>query len=199
MTGLDKILKQIEDEAAENAASVVNVAKKRAEEIISAANAEAQKKAKEILDKAELDAEDIISRGKSSTFLEIKRLTLLKKQAVIKEIIAEAEKFLSAMPDEEYFGIMLKMIRRFAQNKDGEIAFSERDKKRMPKKFADKIAEVLPSKNIKLKIAERCAACDGGFVLIYGGIEENCTFRALFESAEEQLQDKVSSLLFEKG
>ena len=34
------------------------------------------------------------------------------------------------------------------------------------------------------------------FVLIYGGIEENCTFPALFDAKREQLQDLVHRLLF---
>ena len=37
---------------------------------------------------------------------------------------------------------------------------------------------------------------DGGFVLLYGGIEENCTVRALFDARREALQDQVHALLF---
>ena len=37
---------------------------------------------------------------------------------------------------------------------------------------------------------------DGGFILIYGGIEENCTIRALFDARRETLQDQVHGLLF---
>ena len=37
---------------------------------------------------------------------------------------------------------------------------------------------------------------DGGFVLTYGGIEENCSIDALFDAAHEVLQDKVQEILF---
>ena len=37
---------------------------------------------------------------------------------------------------------------------------------------------------------------DAGFVLTYGGIEENCSFDAIFDSARETLQDKAQELLF---
>ena len=37
---------------------------------------------------------------------------------------------------------------------------------------------------------------NGGFVLTYGGIEENCSIDALFDAAHEVLQDKVQEILF---
>ena len=37
---------------------------------------------------------------------------------------------------------------------------------------------------------------DGGFLLVYGGIEENCTIRAVFDSKREELSDHVNRLLF---
>ena len=39
---------------------------------------------------------------------------------------------------------------------------------------------------------------DGGFVLTYGGIEENCTIKALFDAKREELSDKVNRQLDEK-
>ena len=36
----------------------------------------------------------------------------------------------------------------------------------------------------------------GGFILVYGGIEENCTIRALFDAERDELSDKVHGLLF---
>ena len=36
----------------------------------------------------------------------------------------------------------------------------------------------------------------GGFVLSYGGIEQNCTFKALIDAEREKLTDKVTKVLF---
>ena len=47
-----------------------------------------------------------------------------------------------------------------------------------------------------LKISEEAAEIKNGFVLDFGGIEENCTFDALIDQNIEELQDKVKSLLF---
>ena len=37
---------------------------------------------------------------------------------------------------------------------------------------------------------------DGGFILVYGDIEENCSLEALFAVSKEVLQDKISALIF---
>ena len=37
---------------------------------------------------------------------------------------------------------------------------------------------------------------DGGFVLVYGGIEENCTIRAMFHTNQDELSDVVQKVLF---
>ena len=45
---------------------------------------------------------------------------------------------------------------------------------------------------------EPCAI-DGGFVLIYGGMEENCSFSALFDANREDFLDAAKAVLFEEG
>ena len=47
-----------------------------------------------------------------------------------------------------------------------------------------------------VSIAQEPANIDGGFILSYGGIEENCSFDAIFRSEREKLQDIVSGILF---
>ena len=37
---------------------------------------------------------------------------------------------------------------------------------------------------------------DNGFILAYGGIEENCTIRAMFHTKQDELSDVVQKILF---
>ncbi len=37
---------------------------------------------------------------------------------------------------------------------------------------------------------------DRGFILTYGGIEENCTFKALMDCKKDELQDLIRNILF---
>ena len=45
-------------------------------------------------------------------------------------------------------------------------------------------------------MSDEIRSIDGGFVLVYGGIEENCTFKAMLEASREELHDMVNGKLF---
>ena len=47
-----------------------------------------------------------------------------------------------------------------------------------------------------LTLSDDTADIDSGFILRYGGIEENCSLKALFADRQEELQDLVHKLLF---
>ena len=48
----------------------------------------------------------------------------------------------------------------------------------------------------EIELSDKCSDIDGGFILIYGGIEENCSFKALIDDNVEIFQDKVQKVLF---
>ena len=59
------------------------------------------------------------------------------------------------------------------------------------------VAQALAGKpGASLTLDEAPRDIDGGFVLIYGDIEENCSFEALFDAQKDRLQDEVRALLF---
>ena len=47
-----------------------------------------------------------------------------------------------------------------------------------------------------LTLSDEARPIGGGFLLVYGGIEENCTIKAVFDSKREELSDRVNRLLF---
>ena len=47
-----------------------------------------------------------------------------------------------------------------------------------------------------LKVSKEGKNIENGFVLVYGGIEENCTLRAMFDAKRDELSDKVHRMLF---
>lgn len=197
MTGLEKILKEIEAQAKANADVILAEAKKEAEEIMNAAKSEAQEKCAQITSKSETDVKAVFSRAESAAVLAKKQMILSAKQQLINDILANARKSISALPDDKYCDIILRMIKKFAHNKAGVIVFSADDKKRLPADFSQKIGDALKDKPLaSLEISGDSAQLDGGFLLIYGDIEENCSFNALFDDAREELQDKLNAFLF---
>lgn len=198
MTGLEKILKAIDDEAQARADEIINEGKKQADEILSAAKQEADQKCAEIAQRTSNEIKSIISRAESAAALFEKKAILEAKQKIIAENIKKARESLSALSDDEYTETVIKLIKRYAHCAPGQILFSASDKKRLPVDFFDKVNLALKEKKgASLILADKSADIDGGFLLVYGDIEENCSFDALFEAAREDLQDKVNFYMFD--
>lgn len=194
MNGLDKILEQISLEANKNSENIIKKAEADAEKIKNQARLDSEKQAEELLKASKSECEELIERSKSSAQLFIRQNTLKTKQKIISDIIEDAHNYLLNLDDDKYFALILKMAEKNCQNQKGEILFNSTDLKRMPSTFKN---ELLKVSNNNLSISDMPIDIDGGFVLSYGGIEENCSFDAIFGSNEEILQDKAHSLLFE--
>ena len=90
-----------------------------------------------------------------------------------------------------------KMLDKYMLAQDGAICFSKRDLDRMPKSFAEKIDASAKAKGGKLVISEEARKIDGGFILVYGGIEEKLyDKKQFFDAKREELADVVKRQLF---
>ena len=196
MTGLEKILIEIEDEAKNAAAATVKVAQQDADALIAKAKVQGEEKSIAISKQSEADVSDYLSRAKSAAALQKRKSILNAKQEMINAVIEKAQDTILHLSDKEYFDTILKMIEKHALAQDGEIAFSPVDLKRMPSCFEAQINKAISKKNATLKVSKDTKNINGGFVLIYGGVEENCSIDALFDAAHETLQDKVHEILF---
>lgn len=196
MTGLDKILSQIELEANEASAEILEKADIASANLLTAAQAECA----EIRAKADIDAEnvrrDILARGVSGSQMQRKNRILAAKQEIIADVIEKAKHKLLDMQSVDYFVMLGKQAAKFAQSGDGIMYLSANDLARVPAYFPGKLAEIAAKKGGTLVISDKPADISGGFVLAYGGIEENCSFEALFEAEKERLQDIVRAQLF---
>lgn len=193
MKGLSNILTQIENETAEKVNEVIGAANEQANKIKAESKAKAEKEAKAIISVAEVKAKDMLSRSESANELKIKRAILTKKQELINETIDKAMESIINLPDDKYFDMIIKLVKKYAHSESGgEILMSERDKKRMPKDFELNVKE-----NYGIEVSEKTINSDGGFILSYGDIEENCTFKAVFESKREEILTLINNLLFE--
>ena len=114
------------------------------------------------------------------------------------ELLEKSRQDMETLPTVEYFANLLKLIRRYALPQEGEILFSQRDLDRLPSGFEQELAQALPAGG-SLKVSREPRKIDGGFVLVYGGVEQNCSFAALFDAAKDRLQDKLHALLFAGG
>lgn len=196
MTGLEKILKAIEKDARAESAAVLSAAKKEAEKIKEEAKEQAGLQCEEISRQSANDTAAVLSRAESAAELLKRKTLLLKKQELIGKTIENAHNSIFKLESKRYFDMLLGMAKKYAEKQAGEIAFNEKDLKRLPADFEVQLNSALSGSGASLSVCKKPRDIDGGFVLIYGGVEENCSFKALFEAQREELQDQVYSLLF---
>ena len=193
MTGLEKIVQQIRDEAQQAADAVIAQAKEEAGQLAAKATEDARTQSGAILAKSKTDVQNHLAAARSAAELAQRRAVLAAKQEIIGEAIESARQSIYKLPDSDYFALILKMISKFSLPQEGELLFSPADLGRLPASFETSLAK---SANGKLTVSRETRDIDGGVVLSYGGIEENCSIEALFYAARERLQDRVQELLF---
>lgn len=199
MTGLDQILKEIEVQAQAKADTVIAQANRNAEEILNKADLEAAKICSQIADKSAADVKSAVNRFESAAALQEKKIYLEAKQEIIINIIKKAKMSLVNLSDKEYTEMILQMIKKYAHKAHGEIIFSETDKNRLVKDFNQLLTDTLSDiPGAQLSLSDKNANIEGGFILEYGDIEENCSFDAIFSAAQDDLIDKVNCMLFEQ-
>lgn len=193
MSGIDKIIQQIEADTDRVCESVIGAARQKADGITAAAEKEAERIVADGREKTAARVADVKKRGDSAADLEEKRVMLYTKQQIISTMLQTGLSAAKSLPDDEYFDLLLKMVEKYSQPEDGVISFGEKDLKRLPDGYLDKLNQ---SAKGKITLSDQAAPIEAGFILKYGGIEQNCSFDAIFAGEAETLSDKAGRLLF---
>ena len=172
----------------------VAAAEEEAKKTLADAAAEAEQKANVLLADSEKVGADIKARAASTAEFTRRRTVLAAKQNAIRDVIAAAQKELHDLPDDEYFSVLLKLAQKNALPGDAEMQLNEKDLARMPQDFSAQLKMAVPGTNITVSNTP-CNIPDG-FLLVYGGIDVNCTFASLFEAVGDTLQDLAGGMLF---
>lgn len=196
MMGLEKILKSIDDEADALFNKIINEAEIEANDIIKQAREIAENESILIIKNSENEAKLILQRAESQIELKKREMILRAKREQIDYIINKAKETLYKLPDDEYFDVILKLCKNYVQPQKGEMMFSKKDLERIPRGFRTNVSKLAKSIGGDIKLSEQTCDINGGFILIYGDIEENCSFDALFNGIYDLLSDKVNALLF---
>lgn len=198
MSGIEKITEKILSDAKRQRERIINEANKKTEELIGQIEAEAQEEYNSIISDANKKAEDADKVSSSGGELTYRRLVLAAKTDILQDILKASVKALNELPSSEYFEVLSEMAVSHAhEGKEGLIRFNKADKNRLPADFLEKVNARLSLKNA-LTIDDATADIDGGFLLVYGNIEENCDFNAIVSSKANKLSDIAADTLFFK-
>ncbi len=196
MTGLEKMKNQILETAKAIANSKIAVANNEAQAIMEKAREEVEKEVASISNKYEVEMQNYRERMTSTADLQRRTKILEAKQSIIKSIIEKTYQSLNTMNQEEYFGLLLKLLEQYVLPQEGIMYLSERDFGRVTEEFKKGVAKIAESKGGMLTVSNTPKNIENGFVLVYGGIEENCTLKAIMDAKKDQLSDCIQKLLF---
>lgn len=196
MAGAENIINEIMQEARDKADGIVASANAEADAARAAAKKEYDAYVAKAKEAAEREAGEWAKRVESQTALRRRQATLAAKQEIIESVIDGAYARLAGQEDAEYFRMILTLVGKNAQKDEGEILFSEKDLTRLPEGFAKELAKAAEGAGGTLKISDTPAKIENGFILRYGGIDENCTLEALFAEKREALADRVREVLW---
>lgn len=195
MTGLEKILKEIESEAAHEAESTLSAAKSEAEDILSAARQEGEKAAALIAAENEKAVAEAERSNTSALDLQRRQRILETKQGLLAETLEKALQTLQTLPEKDYFDFLVKLAAKNAAPGEGELLLDEKDLARLPAGFEKQLLAALPAGS-KLAVSKQTRSLNGGFVLKYGLIEQNCSFGDILTAQSDDLTDMIRDVLF---
>lgn len=196
MSGLDEILNIIDEQRIQNEESIIGAANQKAAAIRSEGEQNAQKAYSEQLEKGQADAKRDFVNACASVDSDMKRKVLDSKVKLIDSAIEATLERLAKLPEDEYFAMLKRLAEQKLRKGSGVIALSANDLKRLPADFETDIRSSAEKLGGTLEISKKPADISDGFILSYGLISENCSFRAIIESERDEVRDTAAAKLF---
>lgn len=196
MSGLDEILNIIDEQRIQNEESIIGAANQKAAAIRSEGEQKAQKAYSERLEKGQTDAKRDFVNACASVDSDMKRKVLDSKVKLIDSAIEATLERLAKLPEDEYFAMLKRLAEQKLRKGSGLISLSANDLKRLPADFETDIRSSAEKLGGTLEISKKPADISDGFILSYGLISENCSFRAIIESERDEVRDTAAAKLF---
>ncbi|MGE5553904.1 MAG: V-type ATP synthase subunit E [Betaproteobacteria bacterium] len=198
MSNLERLRETLAREAAEEAAEIRAEAERRAEEI----RAEAEAKAERLMAEARAAAQQEIERRQRQLEAEVKllrRQTLLATKAeLVRQVMAEALRKLTDLPEAEYRELILHLIAGSTPRGRVTVVLNRRDRERFGEGFVKKNSRELAAGGIQaeLVLSPEPAEFAGGVKLVGPDFEVDCSFERLLELVADEVEPEVAKVLF---
>ncbi|MBQ7638275.1 MAG: V-type ATP synthase subunit E [Clostridia bacterium] len=189
MSGVEKIIARLNEETEAQCDAIIATAEEKAAQIVSRAQTQGNEIIRNAEEEAKKQAAQIDATASSTVVSNSRKDMLGAKVELLDSVLADAKKRLHDLSDDAYFSTLAGLAKKNRQEGPGEMLLCERDLKRMPSDFIDKLG-------YGFTVSPVPADIEDGFILKYGDIEVNCTFAALFRAYSQELQAKANELLF---
>ena len=196
MTGIEKIITKIEEDCNAICEDIISRAQVEAQAILDNAQIEAEKAKDEAIAAVKNKCKTDIELSKSKAEHEHKKAILATKISIINETIDESINKLKNLPDSDYFNVITMLIKRYAQNGCGVLRFSKKDLNRLPQDFEASLNGMFMDSGKSFVVSNESINIDGGVVIVYNDVEQNCTFNSLLNASLDEIKDELFEEIF---
>lgn len=196
MSGIDGILNIIDSQQKQTENNIIRSAEEKARAIEADGDSKAEKAYNDYMKKALIKAETDYKNACNSTDADNRRKILKCRVDIIDSATEKVLEKLGGLPDGEYFEMIFRLAGRKLHKGDGIIYFGKKDLARLPADFPEKLSVLASGAGGTVKISDTPADIENGFILEYGLISENCSFRAIIESEKDGIRDILARELF---
>lgn len=194
MNGIEKITARIQAEAQADIDRVLSDAKEQAAQIAAKFQAQADAERAEQASRNEKAAAEREERLVSVAQMEARKVTLAAKQEMVDKAYELALQKLQKMPEKKAVKVLTSLLVQAAPDGQGSVVFSADDRERVGEAAVKQANEAL--KNGKLTVAKETRPIQGGFILVNGSVEVNCTFDTLVRLQRTETAGAVAKQLF---
>ncbi|MBQ7549293.1 MAG: hypothetical protein IJT03_06270 [Clostridia bacterium] len=194
MNGLEQILRKIEEDSSSAVSEIMDDAAQRARLNDEEETGKANARASEITAKAKKTAEQIAENSVGSCEAALRKGELKAKSDVVAGWLADSMAKINSMSGEEYYSAVFNLAVSHCSRQNGILLMNKRDKANMPGGYMKMLNDALPE-GASLELSDEDADIKNGFIIRYGGIEENCVFDSLLEEKTDVLKDKLFALI----
>lgn len=198
MSGLDKILHEIENQSRQRSELMEKEAVQKADVIRAEGERISEEKYNALVQKYRDECERKYANACSAADSEMRRELLMCRVECIDNAVKNALERASALPEKEYFAVILKLVAKHLQPGNGILSFGAKDLSRVPDDFAEKVNNLAEKGKMTITISDKPVDIENGFLLTYGKISENCSFDAIAEAERNSIRDKAAAVLFEE-
>ena len=191
---IEAIVDKIIGDAQEEAEKIRTEVREKVEEIEKTGKANTEEACSIILQRANEESKQKKERLKIIANMEFKKGELEEKQMAISLAFDHVLKEIQNLGKAEYQGLIEGI---FLKCEGTEEVIIPSDEKRVDEEFINKINKLLKKGNLKLS-NERRSIPEGGFVIKKGKVESKNAFSILLESIRNQIESKISKILFEE-
>lgn len=198
MRELQPLLDSILEDAQKEAEKIRKKGREEAEALRTKYKAEAEQVRQNILEQARIKAADDKARRKIQAQMAAGRELLETKNRLLEEFFSALKERLTGMKDDEYRGLLRKLILRAVETGTEELFLSPADRRWLGESFLAGLNQELKKQGKKGALVYGSDVSDltGGFLLRRGKIVHNYSLENLIASKKDELLPEIGKRLF---